>query len=67
MNIDHPVKSTPMPFGKHKGELVGNVAMTYLKYCLDNGYLEKYPEIKDYTQKLYAQKAVWVKREKGGK
>ena len=64
MNIEHPVKTKPMPFGKHKGTPIGSVPMNYLKYCLDNGALDKHPEIKDYTTKLYSQTAVWSKPRK---
>jgi hypothetical protein len=62
MNIDHPAKTKPMPFGKYKGQLIGTIDMTYFKYLLDNGYLEKHPEIKDYAVKLYSQKSIWSKR-----
>jgi hypothetical protein len=42
-----------MPFGKHKGEKLGNVPSSYLLWIYDN--LDLRDDLKDYIQENYQQ------------
>ena len=40
-----------MPFGKHKGEKLGDIPASYLLWCADNFGPGKYPDLVAYVEK----------------
>lgn len=39
-----------MPFGKHEGEYLGDVAASYLLWLYDQDWSSKYPEVRRYVE-----------------
>lgn len=51
-----------MPFGKHKGECIGEVPASYLLWLAEQDWIEKWGPVKKYIDKKYQQLEQEAKR-----
>lgn len=52
-----------MPFGKYRGEKLGNIPASYLLYCYEKCWLECYNELKKYVEDNYQNLSLERERE----
>ena len=50
MNNEPLTDHSKMPFGKHKGELMINVRMNYLRWLLEQPWIEQWPAVAQYAR-----------------
>lgn len=49
-----------MPFGKHKGELVADIPDSYLRWLLDQEWVENdYPDLHEQLEIEYGYRKTW--------
>lgn len=53
-------EDVPMPFGKHKGELVADIPDGYLRWLIDQEWVQDdYPDLYDQLKIEYGYRKTW--------
>ena len=53
--MDKLEDDSPMPFGKHKGELLEDVPASYLLWLLTTDWINQWPQLRNYIKYVETQ------------